>query len=242
MTVAPSAAFAEELRNYSGHEIRAIHHGFDQRQFFDSAKPLSRPTQAQVDAAEDCFRILLVSHYNYYRNFETLFRGLALAKEHAPTRKFKLFLTCKLVSTENPGSYRTDEAAGLVHSLGVQEDVVELGAVPHGQLPNLYRSCHAYATAAYAESFAHPLVEAMSCGLPIIASGIAVHREICQGAAIFFDRFAPEEFAQALLQVAQSRDLAATLSSQALRRSGDFSWAKHARDLLALASSLLDVA
>jgi glycosyltransferase involved in cell wall biosynthesis len=124
--------------------------------------------------------------------------------------------------------------------LGIREEVEELGAVPHEQLPNLYRSCHAYATAAYAESFAHPLVEAMSCGLPIIASGIAVHREICKGAAIFFDRFRPEELAQALLEVTQSRDLAATLSSQALKRSCDFSWAKHAQGLLELANSLLD--
>jgi len=48
---------------------------------------------------------------------------------------------------------------------------------------------------AYAETFAHPLVEAMASGLPVIASDLAVHREICGGGrGCIFPRFAPEKF------------------------------------------------
>ena len=64
--------------------------------------------------------------------------------------------------------------------------VVELGAVPYSLLHQVYRECDIYVTPAYAESFAHPLVEAMASGLPIVASDLAVHREICQDAAIYF--------------------------------------------------------
>jgi glycosyltransferase involved in cell wall biosynthesis len=240
-TVAPSEAFAQELRTYTGAPIFAIHHGFDQQRFFSETKPLSHSTQAELDAAKSCFRLLLMSHYNYYRNFETLLRGLAMAKKRAPEKKFKLFLTCKFVDSANPGSYRAGEAADLVRRLGIEGDVVELGAVPHDQVPNLYRACHAYATAAYAESFAHPLVEAMSCGLPIIASDIAVHREICSGGAIFFGRFSPEEFATAVLNLAKSQDLAKELSTRGYQQSSQFSWAKHAQQLVGLASSLLEL-
>jgi hypothetical protein len=40
--------------------------------------------------------------------------------------------------------------------------------------------------AAYTESFAHPLVEEMANGLPVVAAEIAIHREICQEAAVYF--------------------------------------------------------
>lgn len=238
-TVAPSEAFAQELRTCTGKPILAIHHGFDRQKFLCRSKDLSHSTQAELDAAKSCFRVLQVSHYNYYRNFETLLRGLAIAKNRAPDKKFRLFLTCKFVDSENPGSYRAGEAAALVRSLGLGEEVVELGAVPHDQLSTLYRRCHAYLTAAYAESFAHPLVEAMSCGLPIVASDLAVHREICDGAAVFFDRFSPEELARTLLNLAESQDLASRLSARAHQQCSKFSWAKHAQQLLDLASSLL---
>ncbi|HZQ68405.1 MAG TPA: glycosyltransferase family 1 protein [Terriglobales bacterium] len=240
VTVAPSAAFASDLRAQTGRDVIAIHHGFDLDQFTSRTKPLSASVQKELDAAQDCVRLLLVSHYNYYRNFETLLRGLALLKRQAPEKKFKLFLTCKFCSSENPGAYRAEGAATLVRSLGVREEVVELGMIPREQLPDLYRSCHLYVTAAYAESFAHPLVEAMASGLPIVASDIGVHREICAESAVFFNRFSAEELAVGVLKVMQERGRYEELSTRARARSREFSWAKHAREVVYLAQCLLE--
>ena len=39
-TVAPSEAFAQELRRWTGHGVTAIHHGFDREAFFRDPKPL----------------------------------------------------------------------------------------------------------------------------------------------------------------------------------------------------------
>jgi len=239
LTVAPTEAFAQELRAWTGCAVTAIHHGFDEEQFIARAKPLSPEIQAELSAAQDCFCLLSVSHYNYYRNFETLLRALAMLKQQAPESKFRLFLTCKFSSSENPGLYRAERAAALVNSLGIRQEVVELGAVPYDQLHQLYRCCNVYVTAAYAESFAHPLVEAMASGLPIVASDIAVHREICDRAAVFFDHFSPEELARQIMKLTRSREECQELSRRARTRSLDFSWAKHAQELLKLANSLM---
>jgi len=91
-----------------------------------------------------------------------------------------------------------------VRQLKLSREVVELGAVPYSALHHLYRSCDVYATPAYAETFAHPLVEAMASGLPVIASDLAVHREICGEAAVYFPRFAPESLAERIMQVCGS--------------------------------------
>ena len=69
-------------------------------------------------------------------------------------------------------------------TLGVRDNAtLELGTVPYRSLHRLHRACHIYVTPAYAETFAHPLVEAMSSGLPVVASDLPVHREICGDAA-----------------------------------------------------------
>jgi len=94
-------------------------------------------------------------------------------------------------------------------------------------------------TPAYAETFAHPVVEAMASKLPVVASDLPVHREICGPAALYFHRFSPDKLAGQILRLANSPDLRTELSSRGFARSRDFSWAKHVNQLLALAAKLI---
>ncbi len=238
-TVAPTEAFAQELRRWTGRAVVAIHHGFDREGFFRNQTPLPADIQQKLDPEKDALRLLYVSHYNYYRNFETLFRALPQMREQLGGRKLKLFLTCRLRSEDNPGTYNAGAAAALVEQLGVGDSVVELGSVPYSLLHHVYRACSLYVTPAYTESFAHPLVEAMACGLPVVASDLAVHREICGDAAIYFPRFSPEELAARVCRVAASDRLSQQLSDRGRERSQDFSWDKHVAELLDLAANLL---
>lgn len=242
-TAAPSEAFAEDLRQWTGRSVVAIHHGFDREAFFRDQSPLPGEVRQKLDRDADggkgVLRLLYVSHYNYYRNFETLLRALPLLRQRMGDRELKLFLTCRLRSGENPGSYRAQAASDLVKRLGVEDMVVELGAIPYSLLHQVYRGCDVYVTPAYAESFAHPLVEAMASSLPIVASDLAVHREICQEAATYFPRFSPEELAEQVCRVAAKNDLSKQLSERGVERSRDFSWKKHVDELLGLAASLL---
>ena len=92
---------------------------------------------------------------------------------------------------------------------------MELGAVPYSLLHQVYRECDIYVTPAYAESFAHPLVEGMASGSPIVASDLAVHREICQDAAIYFQRFSPAELADQICRVAAENAVQTAVASRA---------------------------
>ncbi len=123
-------------------------------------------------------------------------------------------------------------------ALGVRDNVVELGTVPYLSLHHLHSASDIYVSPAYAETFAHPLVEAMSSGLPLVVSDLPVHREICGDAGIYFPRFSPEVLAERVLQIQASPELAQTLSRNALRRARDFSWSVHVERLLVLAQQL----
>ena len=241
ITVAPSAAFARELSQWSGRKVLSMHHGFDLDAFASDASPLPSAAQIQLEQGKDALRLLFVSHYNYYRNFETLFKAMPILRSRLreKDKKVKLFLTCRLDSGENPGTYRAESAASLASDLRESHDIVELGTVPYRSLHHLYRACHIYVTPAYAESFAHPLIEAMSSGLPVVASDLPVHREICEDAGIYFPRFSPDELAERILQIEESPELAEKLTRNGLRRSRDFSWSEHVERLVALAEELV---
>jgi glycosyltransferase involved in cell wall biosynthesis len=239
VTVAPSEAFARELSEWSGREVFAIHHGFDTGAFNNNGSPLSPQVQNQLDHGRDAVRLLFVSHYNYYRNFETLFRAMRVLSGRLKGKRVRLYLTCRLSAGENPGSYRTEAASALLNGMRKNCEIIELGSIPYSSLHHLYRACNVYITPAYAESFAHPLVEAMSSGLPVVASDLAVHREICGNAALYFPRFSPEELAECVLRISESPEVARELSGNGLSRSRDFSWEKHVARLLAMAGALV---
>jgi glycosyltransferase involved in cell wall biosynthesis len=239
ITVAPSAAFAQELSQWSGRKVLAVHHGFDPDAFTSDATPLPAAAQSQLEQANDALRLLFVSHYNYYRNFETLFRAMPILQSRLRQKKVKLFLTCRLDSAENPGTYRAESAASIANDLRASHDIVELGTIPYRSLHHLYRACHIYVTPAYAESFAHPLIEAMSSGLPVVASDLPVHREICGDAAIYFSRFSSDALAERVLEIQQSAELSEKLARNGLQRARDFSWSEHVERLIALAQGLV---
>ncbi|MGB6473381.1 MAG: glycosyltransferase family 1 protein [Candidatus Sulfotelmatobacter sp.] len=241
--VAPSQSFAEELQCWTGVPISAIHHGFDRDTFLHDQSPLPAAVRRQLESAGGALRLLFVSHYNYYRNFETLIRALPSIRRELAPRTVRLFLTCKLAPGANPGAYRPERAAALVRQLNLSDEVVELGSVPYSLLHHVYRSADIYVSPAYAESFAHPLVEAMSCGLPVVASDLPVHREICCDAGVYFQRFSPEDLAQRVLAVAGSSELAGQLAQAGMARASAFSWKRHVDQILSLAreaSSELD--
>lgn len=237
--VAPSEAFAGELRGWTGKPVLAIHHGFDRETFVQDQSPLAAETQKDLNSTSGALRLLFVSHYNYYRNFETLIRAIPVIRRMIAPRKIRLFLTCNLVPGLVVGGYRTDSVAALVRELEVRDEIIELGAVPYNSLHHVYRAADIYVSPAYAESFAHPLVEAMSSGLPVTASDLPVHREICGDAALYFDRFAPAKLAESVVQISKSSHLAQKMSQAGRQRAQAFSWSVHVDHIVELASRLI---
>jgi glycosyltransferase involved in cell wall biosynthesis len=237
--VAPTEAFARELQKWTGAKVIAIHHGFDKETFARDATPLAPQVQGHLNPLEGCLKILFVSHYNYYRNFETLIRALPIIRTKLQGRAVRLLLTCRLSAGMNPGAYRPETAARLVSELSVSDMVVELGAIPYQNLHRLYAEADMYVTPAYAETFAHPLVEAMASGMPVVASDIPVHREICRDAALYFERFSSEALADCVLKVANGGEVGTPMVNKGLVRAEAFSWKVHVEQIIALSRTLI---
>lgn len=235
MNIVPTAAFGEQIREHvpsvPPSRFRVIPHGFDAQDFRDHVTPLSAQFASQLKREPGVRRILLVSHYNYFRNFETVLRAAAVLKDQC-SHPIELILTTKLEDGYKDHRYDTTRCARLIKELGVADRVTMLGTVPHSELPGLYREADVVVCSSYAETFGHPMVEAMASGRPLVASDRGVHREVCQGAALHFPVFDPVALAGCVRQIFDDPKLADQLARRGLQRAGDFGWRKHFAQLI----------
>ena len=105
------------------------------------------------------------------------------------------------------------------------------GRVDNDTLNNLYASAHALVFVPFFEGFGIPLVEAMQCKIPIIASGITSLPEIAGNAALIVDPYDETEIKNAMILISSDNNLRNELISKGQEQKKLFSWERTA-DLL----------
>lgn len=244
INVTPTQAFTERIRAGDGLSkchFAVLPFGFDPVLFTADHAPLAHAQLAKLDLRDDCCRLLYVSHYNYFRNFETLLGALPLIKQQLKEqtgKRLQLVLTTDLKRGAVYGGYDATAAAELIEQLSVRADIAMLGSVPYHQLHQLYRQCHLSVCPSYSESFGYPLVEAMAAGIPVAAAKLPVHREICGDAALYFEVFNESDLAAQCVRVLTDAPLRRTLIERGLARSRQFSWDEHVSKLIELINTL----
>jgi glycosyltransferase involved in cell wall biosynthesis len=198
--------------------------------------PLDRFVSPAVQPAsytKSRFRLLYVSEYADYKNFTTLYRALQYLSNSEQKDIF-------LVTTADPWQYPTipsvsrGEDQRLSRATGVSPFVTNVGYVPYSDVPALYRDCDAFVFPSLAESFGHPLVEAMACGRPVIAADTPVNREICGEAALYVEAFDAKELAESVVLLRNDAALRARMSAAGRQRvEQSFDWRDHVDRLLA---------
>jgi glycosyltransferase involved in cell wall biosynthesis len=105
-----------------------------------------------------------------------------------------------------------------------------LGHVPDAHLPGLYAGAAAFVLPSWHEGFGLTCIEAMACGVPVVAARAGALPETCGDAARYADPFDPDDIAT---QVDQA------IHDDALRAAGpqharQYTWERTARELDAL--------
>ncbi len=104
--------------------------------------------------------------------------------------------------------------------------------LPHEQLPPIYSAASVFVFFSKVETFGMPLVEAMACGLPVVASDIPIHREIVQNAGPLVSPDDPDLLAETLQKILTDHEFRGLLARSALSCSQQYSWEKTARQTL----------
>jgi glycosyltransferase involved in cell wall biosynthesis len=120
----------------------------------------------------------------------------------------------------------------LAHRLHVADRTVWLGALKRDDVVTLMQAAAGLIQPSLYEGFGLPVLEAMACSCPVVASDIPALREITGGAALLVPPGDVEKLASALRDFAQSPHVRRSLGEQGLARAREFSWDRCARETL----------
>lgn len=110
--------------------------------------------------------------------------------------------------------------------------VVLLDYVDESALPSLYSHALACVYPSLFEGFGFPVVEAMSCGAPVLTSNTTSLAEIGEGAALLVDPLDTKALADGLRSLAQDPALRERLRTLGFARAASFSWRETGRRTL----------
>ncbi|MBI2862262.1 MAG: glycosyltransferase family 4 protein [Chloroflexi bacterium] len=122
-----------------------------------------------------------------------------------------------------------DEVFQRVEELKLSHGVAFLGPVEPKELLHLYNSALALVHPARYEGFGLTIVEALACGVPVIATAAGSVPEITGGAAFLVPPDNPAELAAALVRVLGDSALQMELRQRGMARAAWFSWHEAAR-------------
>lgn len=109
------------------------------------------------------------------------------------------------------------------HGLGERE-LVFTGYVSDEQLIALYNECSLFVFPSWHEGFGLPVLEAMACGAPVIASDASSIREIATEKTALFDPQDTESIRERMSHFLSSPEETLRLRSYSLERAKEFSW------------------
>jgi glycosyltransferase involved in cell wall biosynthesis len=104
------------------------------------------------------------------------------------------------------------------------KDILFTGYVPERDLAGLYSGAVCFVYPSYFEGFGLPVVEAMQCGVPVIAGNRTSLPEVVGEAGLLFDPFDTQALINALTQVIEDAEFRGVLRAKGLERAKQFSW------------------
>lgn len=127
---------------------------------------------------------------------------------------------------------RADHGAGDLIALLDRSDsrtVRRVGLIPDADLPAFFSGATCFVLPSLFEGFGLPLLEAMACGCPVIASDRAALPEVVADAGLLVDPESVDAMAAALRQMVGDTALRERLKERGLLRSREFTWSIAAR-------------
>lgn len=116
--------------------------------------------------------------------------------------------------------------------LKVESNVIFPGFIPIEHMPYLYNAADLFVYPSFYEGFGLPLLEAMSCGVPVITSDATSIPEVVEDAAVKINPYDIDDMSNAIYEVYTNPDLRKNLISKGLLRAMNFSWDETARKTL----------
>lgn len=240
MVITISQSVKKEIEAYIGHRngVRVIHLGVDRSfRVIDSDEAIA--------AAKRHYKIphnyvLFVGYPHYRKNIPRLVEAFAAVRRRL-SEPYSLVLVGDM---DTPVESDAENIRRTVRQLGQSMEVLFTKYVPGDMdrgsqdgriddlMPRLMNGAQVLAYPSLYEGFGLPVLEAMACGTPVLASDIPVMEEVAGDAALLVDPYRVDAIADGLFRLLKDDTLRKQLVEKGFRRVRSFSWEENARQTL----------
>lgn len=216
-----------------GSKIKVIHHGVHEK--FRLIPKVDMPSERLARFGVKGPYFLCVGNPYPHKNYETAIRTLhVLKKKVFPARHHKLLIVGDL-------EYAYLSLYKIIEELNLKDDVIFTNFVDHDELVYLYNKAEVLLFCSLYEGFGNPPLEAMACGLPVVAANRGAVGEVTGSASILIeDPLDYKAFVLAIEKVLTDHTHRKRMIEEGLRRAAELSWNKAAQKVLNLYAELFE--
>jgi len=169
--------------------------------------------------------ILSVGTIEPRKNFITLIKAFNHIKQKKADFNYKLVITGR-TGWKSEATYLERENSPY------RDDILFTGRVPDKDLVQIYNQAELFIYPSLFEGFGLPPLEAMSCGLPVIASYTSSLKEVIGNAGILTTAGDESKLKKQILYVLENEEIKKELKRKSLIRAKNFSWEETAQKTL----------
>ena len=211
-----TATDAKKEFGISANKITTVHHGTPV-----FPRELKRGPEQNNDVPSKYF--LFVGTLDPRKNFERIFKAFE------SLRPLSQELHLVIVGGEGWKNRDFLEMVGKHHLKG---QIHMPGYLPRNQLVSYYKNAICLMFPSLYEGFGLPILEAMSCGTPVITSNVSSMEEVAGSAALLVNPYDTSAIADAMNKLLKDEQLKERLISMGFQRAKEFSWKKCAEQTM----------
>jgi glycosyltransferase involved in cell wall biosynthesis len=176
--------------------------------------------------------IMYTSGIDPRKNIEGLISGYSLLPNNVKSN-YQLVLVCDVEKSQQSTLLKKAKRCGLD-----KNDIVLTGFVSDDDLVALYNLCELFVFPSFHEGFGLPVLEAMSCGAPVIGSDCSSIPEVIGRKDALFDPYRHADIASKIHQVVSNRQFRESLKTHGLEQCKLFDWNNSAQIAIAAFENL----
>jgi glycosyltransferase involved in cell wall biosynthesis len=170
--------------------------------------------------------ILYVGTLEPRKNLTTLFQAYAQLRKVYPSAPDLLLI--------GGFGWLKSDLKTQIGTLGLKKNVFFLGYVPDVDLPAIYSAAELFVYISRYEGFGLPVLEAMACGAPVVASNIPSLSEVIGEAGWLVDPDDVEQISNIMHLMLRKRDIREQFIHEGYKRAALFNKARFANEMLSV--------
>jgi glycosyltransferase involved in cell wall biosynthesis len=205
--------------------VFVIYNGYDKTLFNDAAPNPEQQKRLRARLRLDRPFILHHGTIQPRKNLKRLIEAYRLMLSRNSNLELDLVLAGEL-------GWEYEEILAAAHTTGKPGRIVLTGGLDGPDLVLLIKAANLAVMPSLYEGFCLPMVEAMACGIPVVAASSSCLPEVSGGGLKYFDPCSVEDMAHCMEQALENEDLRKRLVGEGKRRAADFDWRRCAEETI----------